>query len=259
MSEKDFSRLEYRRSAAWPERIEREWPFLEAQLRGAPGEGLVVDLGCGSGEHVRFLVERGYPAIGIDRSEDALHLAGESSGDLDAETGTLWLRADLRCLPLEAACARLALCLGNTLAILADDEAILEALGEARRILQAGGLLVLQLLNYHKLRSRDERSLPLNFRRPEGDDGETELVYLRLMDFGEPDHVSFHVITLARGAGRDDVEVRRAVRRRLRSLEFGRLEELLRQAGFQEIQLFGGYQGEPFEPLASTDVVAVAS
>lgn len=255
MAEKDFSRIEYRRSDAWPSRIRREWPFIEARLREAPPAGVVLDLGCGSGEHARFIASRGHATAGVDRSGDALRMAAEAT---PPGAGVSWARADLRALPFAAGTARLALCLGNTIAILGDDPAIERSFAEARRVLAPGGVLVLQALNYHKLRSEAARHLPLDFRRQEGDAGPSEFVYLRLLDFEEPDHVGFHVLTIERFPGRDEVEVRHATRRRLRSIEHDRIAELLRHAGFNEVALHGDYAGAPFEPQASTDVIAVA-
>jgi SAM-dependent methyltransferase len=267
MPDKDFSRLEYRRSDAWPRRIEREGPFIAGLLAAAPrGAPWVLDLGCGSGEHVRWLATSGHPALGLDRSADALLLASEARDRLEpgapapAPGSARWLRADLRALPLAAGSARLALCLGNTLVLLGDDGPILEALREARRALAPGGALLVQIINYHRLRKLQERALPINFRRPPEatEDPSEELVYLRLMDFDEPEHVSFHAITLARRSGSDDIAVRRSVRRRLRSLEADGLASLLREAGFDEIRLHGDFAGSPFEPLVSADVIALA-
>jgi glycine/sarcosine N-methyltransferase len=253
-SSPEFSRLEYRRSDAWPRRREREWPFIAARLGEVPAAGPVVDLGCGSGEHVRLLAAQGLAAIGIDFSADALALGAEGAAAEGISRAPAWIRADLRRLPLAEGRARLALSLGNTLVLLGGDAEILEALREARRILSPGGALIIQILNYHKLRRSNQRYLPLNFRSEE----EGELVYLRLMDFDEPEHLSFHAITLERRPGLDAVEMRRAVRRRLRSLESDGLEAALGRAGFEEIELHGDFAGASFESLSSPDVIAVA-
>ena len=51
-----YSRTEYRRMVAWDARIERESPFLLRILDKAPAKSL-VDLGCGTGEHVAFFAQ----------------------------------------------------------------------------------------------------------------------------------------------------------------------------------------------------------
>lgn len=250
-SPREFSRLEYRRQDAWPERIRREGPFIASLLAEVPGRGWVVDVGCGTGEHARYLAGLGFPSIGVDRSRDAIAAAARTGG----EGRTLWLRCDATRIPLASGLARLVLCLGNTLVILGEDEVILHALRESFRMLTRGGALLVQILNYDRLRSKKIRNLPLNFRPQEGGG---ELVYLRLLDFEEANHVSFQVITLERGSGEDAVRVRDAVRRRLRSLPGERLRELAEEAGFGKVRLMGDYEGSPFQPMESPDAILVA-
>lgn len=38
-------------------------------------EGSILDLGCGAGHDTRFLVERGFPVVAVDFSEEALRIA----------------------------------------------------------------------------------------------------------------------------------------------------------------------------------------
>lgn len=251
---REFSRSEYRRQVAWTRRIEREGPFLEDLFRQGPAQGVVLDAGCGTGEHTRFAAAKGYTAVGIDLSRDAVAMAAEAPC-----TGrALWARGDLRHVPLRAGAARAALCLGNTLVILGDDAGIQAAVKELHRVLLPGGHVLIQILNYHRLRSQQVRHLPLNFRETGAPGGGGELVYLRLMDFIGPDHVDFHVITLQRQIGEDAVSVVDSVRRRLRSLEHEDLASMIRKAGFDDIRLLGDYAGARFEPDVSPDVIVVA-
>ena len=71
-----YSRVDYRRFVAWPKRIRREAPFLMEVLEKAPTRS-VIDLGCGTGEHCRFLAGEGFEAVGLDRSASMLANAQE--------------------------------------------------------------------------------------------------------------------------------------------------------------------------------------
>lgn len=50
-------------------------PWLERRMEFlGGGEGSILDLGCGGGHDARFLVERGFPVVAADFSEEALRL-----------------------------------------------------------------------------------------------------------------------------------------------------------------------------------------
>ena len=57
-------------------------------------DGLVLDLGCGTGNMTELLAEEGYDMIGVDNSEDMLEIASEKR----AESGLkiLYLLQDMR-------------------------------------------------------------------------------------------------------------------------------------------------------------------
>lgn len=73
-----------------------EWAEYVAGLLKEYGveEGLVLDLGCGTGSLTQILAEKGYDMIGIDNSEDMLGIAMEKR----EETGQdiLYLLQDMR-------------------------------------------------------------------------------------------------------------------------------------------------------------------
>ena len=55
-------------------------------------EGLVLDLGCGTGQMTKRLARAGYDMIGVDQSADMLQIAQERKGDCDI----LYLMQDMR-------------------------------------------------------------------------------------------------------------------------------------------------------------------
>jgi SAM-dependent methyltransferase len=68
--------------------------FIREQLKQYNIEnGLVLELGCGTGSMTRRLAAMGYDMIGIDYSEEMLAIAREKDGD---KTGILYLCQDMR-------------------------------------------------------------------------------------------------------------------------------------------------------------------
>ena len=74
----DLSRL-YDVFVDWPGRLSREIPGIERHL-AAIGAPRVLDAGCGTGQHVRALRERGHEVHGADVSDDMLEQAASLLG-----------------------------------------------------------------------------------------------------------------------------------------------------------------------------------
>lgn len=250
-----YRRVDYRRMVAWPGRIEREAPFLLRVLASAP-QASVLDLGCGTGEHADFLAAEGYRAVGIDRSEAQIAKAREYEGR-HGERGPGFLVADIGDLAAHTE-GRFgaAIMLGNGLPHLEDDRlrATLEQL--SRRLLP-GGVLLLQLLNYQRIRAREIRHLPLNFR--DDPEGAGEVVFLRLMTLDGPRHVRFNPMSLVLRPGEEPpAELKSAREVRLRSWTRPEVESALEEAGLEVRATHGDMTGGAFDPKESTDLVVVA-
>ena len=52
-------------------------------------DGLILDLGCGTGKMTRLLTEAGYDMIGVDNSEEMLEIAREAEYDGKADGAEL--------------------------------------------------------------------------------------------------------------------------------------------------------------------------
>jgi SAM-dependent methyltransferase len=126
--------------------VESRHRWLVGLLAAEPGSR-VLDLGCGTGSSLRFLVPlpRGGMAVGVDRVAEALRQAAAALGQ--AGRASL-VRADLnRPLPFAEASFDRVLC-HNVLESLPDPQALLR---EAHRVLRPGGRLLLSHPDYDTL------------------------------------------------------------------------------------------------------------
>jgi len=249
-------RLNYRRLIAWPARIEREWPFLEGIVVGAPAR-TVVDLGCGTGEHVRHLASQGFRAVGVDRSEVQIEEARDYEGEFGG-LGPEFLLGEASALAgLTDELFGAALCLGNVLPHLEDD-AVAAALAALADRLLPGGRFLLQIINYERVFARGIRALPINLR-DDPESPEREIAFVRLMTPEGDRHIRFYPTTLALCPGEEPpVEVSATRELRLRAWRQAEVARALERAGFRVEATYGDMTGGPFVAEDSSDLVVVA-
>lgn len=250
-----YSRVNYRRLVAWETRIAREAPFLRDLLSRAP-EQSVVDLGCGTGEHVAFFAEGQVRAVGLDCSETMIEAAKEHER---AGRGRFVLgdaREARAALDAEMPFG-LATCLGNVLPPhLTEDDDLARFLRSAHDVLLPGGILLIQILNYEGILSTGRRHLPVNVRP--GEHG-TAIVFLRLLMPAEEGRVVFCPSTLELDPGSDSpLRVRRSRRVDVRAWTRAELAPALAAAGF-EADFLGDMTGGAFALEGSDDLVVVAT
>lgn len=130
----------------WDTRLSREIPIL-VDAFGPPGEGRILDAGCGTGRHVCALAAKGYRTVGADLSEDMLVLARKHAGDAGIE-------AEFVCSPYATLFEKTGggfdglFCLANSLPAAATVEAVEGAVEQFARCLRPGGRFVIEMLNY---------------------------------------------------------------------------------------------------------------
>jgi SAM-dependent methyltransferase len=112
-------------------------------------DGLVVELGCGSGLLTRHLVDAGHRVIATDASPAMLELAGEVVPEAE-EIRRLVLPDD----PIPPADAIVSV--GHVLSYLPDADAIERALVASARALLPGGVLAIDLCDLEYARARAE-------------------------------------------------------------------------------------------------------
>ena len=250
-SEDTFSRVDYRSAVAWPKRIERERPFLLSVLQQIPDMS-VLDLGCGTGEHCRFLATEGFEVVGLDRSEAMLSKAMEVA----SPANLVFVSGDVRSIR-ESIDRRFggALCLGNTLANVTSSEDLESTFVSCNQILEKEGLFVFQILNYVRIRENGIRHLPLNFRQDAG----REIIFLRLMDLQTDGTVRFCPTTMVYDPESDPpLQVRESKIINLHAWTLEKVKPLLEKAGFIVVGIYGDMTFGTYRPESSPDLVIVA-
>lgn len=126
-----------------------EWTEFLLQLFREEGisEGILLDLGCGTGTMTELMAHQGYDMIGVDCSEEMLSIAMEKQADSDSQI--LYLLQDMRGFELYGT-VRAAFCVCDSLNYLLEEEEILETFRLVNNYLDPGGLFVFDFNTVYK-------------------------------------------------------------------------------------------------------------
>ncbi len=152
--------LEERRedSQAFFGRIGGQWDNVRAELFGQrftsqallaliPGDWVVADLGCGTGNATELLAPHVKRVLAIDQSETMLEAAHKRLGGVGGVTNVDFVKADLTALPLKDASVDAAVCV----LVLHHAEEPVKLLAEARRVLKPNGvMLIVDMLEHDR-------------------------------------------------------------------------------------------------------------
>jgi SAM-dependent methyltransferase len=139
MFSEDFVRANWKVS---DEQIRREVNFVEESLGVAPG-GVVLDLGCGSGQHAVELASRGYGVVGYDLSLYQLALAADVAQERSQKIN--FLQGDMREMAFEEMFDGI-FCWNTSFGYFEEDKNFSVA-ERAFRALRPGGMLLVDVMN----------------------------------------------------------------------------------------------------------------
>ena len=109
-------------------------------------DGLVLDLGCGTGEMTRRLKKHGYDMIGVDSSFDMLQIASEKEAE-----GILYLNQDMRSFELYGT-VRAIISICDSVNYLTRDKDLVKMLKLVNNYLDPKGIFIFDLKTIHFFR-----------------------------------------------------------------------------------------------------------
>ncbi len=222
-------------------RLEREEPLLREALARSPGMR-VADLACGTGPHALFMAEQGAHVVASDLSDEMVAYARAHRPHPHI--------AYTRCDMLDAAGGPwdLALCLGNSLSLLPDHDAVCRFLAHVYGQLAPGGLLLVQVLNYDAAAAKEPRHRVVRKRHQEAD-----VVAVKSL-VPEGRHT---LLSLAFFAFREHRRISLAESAVLLHVRSDALAEAAAGAGLRLAGTWGGFDQRPFEGDNAPDLICL--
>lgn len=128
----------------------REWceRITDVLRRYGINDGIVLELGCGTGRMTRLLAEKGYDMIGVDLSEEMLGIAREAETE---QTGILYLNQDMREFELYGT-VRAVVSVCDSVNYLTEEEDLSDVFRLVNNYLDPNGIFIFDLNTIYKYR-----------------------------------------------------------------------------------------------------------
>jgi len=235
---------QYDAMSGFERRFEKERPVFRALVERYRIKR-ALDAGCGSGFHSILLSQLDVDVTALDISSEMVRLAKDNARMYQADIKVI--KGGFQDTPPEwRESFDAVFVMGNSLPHLLSRNELRQALASLSDVLSSKGLLFVQVLNYAKILARQEHVL--NSREING------TTITRVYDY-KADDILFSVVTQSAGT-LSEAEKRETVR--LRPVLSEELRDIFREIGTRSVEFFGNMLLEPFEPLTSADLIAVA-
>lgn len=229
----------------WERRRRKEGPFFRAVLPDDVNS--ILDCHCGTGFHCALLTGMGYEVEGVDVSPHMLEVARQNLAArglavqlLEADVKEMRLGREFDCV----------LSMGNSLPHEFGDDNLQRSLQRMHQALRPGGLAIVHIENFDRLRRDGDRFIPSVFNRTEHG---TE-TFIFAIDYFE-DLVVFNILSVIEedGVPQFNVDVVE-----YNPVSVAKMKTLMIQAGFRGIEIYGDFNRTPIEESKSYDAIYVA-
>lgn len=193
-------------------------------------QGLVLELGCGTGKMTRLLAQAGYDMIGVDCSEEMLQIAKEKSD-------ILYLLQDMREFELYGT-VKAVVCICDSLNYILEEEDLCTVFKLVNNYLDPGGVFIFDMNTLYKYREiLGENTICEN--REEG-----SFIWENFYD--EDEQMNQYDLTLfIRQEGKADLYRKYEETHLQRGYELHQIRRLLEDAGMEFVAMYDAFTREP--------------
>jgi glycine/sarcosine N-methyltransferase len=239
MSSFDDLALAYDNSIDWDARLNREIPFLLTHfVQGVSAR--ILDIACGSGRHSIALAEKSHSVTGFDNSQSMINAAQELANEKGVSVD--FLKADmLEFVEMVGTGFNLAICLGNSLALLPSFEQVAQVIEHVHTILDTEGIFIFQVLNFEEIIKTDFLVFPNKFGQTKNGQ---DVIFSR--QFVLSDFKNKPQLKIASQVKNEDGWVTHVKHQSVLHLDHAWLTKIMTETGFSRIELFGDYSETPF-------------
>ncbi|MEG0326745.1 MAG: methyltransferase domain-containing protein [Cellulosilyticaceae bacterium] len=216
--------------------------FLEQMVGQAPQK--VIDIACGNGVYGIHLAKMGHKVLLLDLSEAMIRKTKELAVQEGVEIETQ-VCSMLGLKDIVNSRYNVAFCIGNSLVHLDSTGEVESFMQEAYSLLEMGGKLILQIINYDRVLDQNVIGLPTVENK------EKDLTFQRDYVLNEDsEKVEFKTILKAGSTSLENsVE--------LLALRGSELIRIMQQTGFRIIGSYGSFKQEAYDPVESVHCIVV--
>ncbi len=196
-------------------------------------DGLVLELGCGTGSMTGLLSARGYDMIGVDSSPEMLEIAMEKKEESGQDI--LYLLQDMREFELYGT-VRAVVCVCDSLNYILEEDELLQVFSLVNNYLDPGGYFIFDLNTLYKYRELlGDTTIAEN--RNEGS-------FIWENYFDEEEKINFYELTLFIPEGENGLFRRYEEEHYQRAYELDTVLALLQRAGLQVEAVYEAFTRE---------------
>lgn len=206
-------------------------------LRYGVSEGLVLELGCGTGAMTRLLARAGYDMIGVDNSMEMLEIAMEKQEK--EKTDILYLLQDMREFELYGT-VRAVVSVCDSMNYITDEEDLLQVFRLVSNYLDPGGIFIFDLNTVHKYRDiLGDATIAEN---------REECSFIWENDFDEEEGINEYDLTLFIRREDEDLYEKYEETHYQRAYSLERVEELIGEARLKLEAVYDAFTLQPPKP-----------
>lgn len=196
-------------------------------------DGLVLELGCGTGSMTELLVQAGYDMIGVDNSEDMLEIAMDKR--MESGSDILYLLQDMREFELYGT-VRAVVSICDSMNYIMEEEELLTVFKLVNNYLDPGGMFIFDMNTLYKYRELMGNNTIAENREDES--------FIWENYFDEESGINEYALALFIREGEDDLYRKYEEEHYQKAYEIDTVKKLLEKAGLEFVAVYDAFTQE---------------